>query len=42
MSTSELIIAQHLARGAIIYIRQSTPHQALSNQESLYPFRGVA
>ncbi|WP_264338504.1 recombinase family protein [Wolbachia endosymbiont (group A) of Cheilosia soror] len=35
MSTSELIIAQHLARGAIIYIRQSTPHQALSNQESL-------
>lgn len=35
MSTSELITAQHLAREAIIYIRQSTPHQALSNQESL-------
>lgn len=35
MNTSELITAQHLAREAIIYIRQSTPHQALSNQESL-------
>ncbi len=35
MSTSELITVQHLAREAIIYIRQSTPHQILSNQESL-------
>jgi DNA invertase Pin-like site-specific DNA recombinase len=35
MNTSELITAQHLAREAIIYIRQSTPHQALNNQESL-------
>lgn len=35
MSTSELITVQHLAREAIIYIRQSTPHQVLSNQESL-------
>ncbi|XGA08524.1 MAG: recombinase family protein [Wolbachia endosymbiont of Xenopsylla cheopis] len=35
MNTSELITAQHLAREAIIYIRQSTPHQVLSNQESL-------
>ncbi|MBA8769672.1 recombinase family protein [Wolbachia pipientis] len=35
MNTSELITAQHFTREAIIYIRQSTPHQALSNQESL-------
>lgn len=35
MNISELITAQHLAREAIIYIRQSTPHQMLSNQESL-------
>jgi hypothetical protein len=25
----------HLSRKAIIYIRQSTPHQVLTNQESL-------
>ena len=31
----ELVSSQHLARQAVIYIRQSTPHQALSNQESL-------
>ena len=35
MTTSELVTPQHLARKAIIYIRQSTPHQVLSNQESL-------
>ena len=35
MSTSELVTAAHLGRKAIIYIRQSTPHQVLSNQESL-------
>jgi DNA invertase Pin-like site-specific DNA recombinase len=35
MSTSELITSQHLARKAIIYVRQSTPHQAISHQESL-------
>jgi DNA invertase Pin-like site-specific DNA recombinase len=35
MSTSELISANHLARKAIIYIRQSSPHQVLTNQESL-------
>jgi DNA invertase Pin-like site-specific DNA recombinase len=29
------VTAQHLQRKAIIYIRQSTPHQVLSNQESL-------
>ncbi len=35
MNTSELITAQHLALKAIIYIRQSTLHQTLNNQESL-------
>jgi len=35
MTTSELITPQHLARKAIIYIRQSSPQQAISNQESL-------
>lgn len=35
MTTSELITPLHLARQAIIYVRQSTPHQALSHQESL-------
>lgn len=35
MATSELISPTHLARKAISYVRQSTPHQALSNQESL-------
>jgi DNA invertase Pin-like site-specific DNA recombinase len=35
MNTSELVTPQHLARKAIIYIRQSSPHQMLSNQESL-------
>lgn len=36
MITSELITAQHLSRKAMIYIRQSSPHQAISNQESLH------
>ena len=35
MTTSELITPQHLARQAIIYVRQSTPHQTISHQESL-------
>jgi DNA invertase Pin-like site-specific DNA recombinase len=35
MITSELITPTHLARKALIYIRQSTPHQVLTNQESL-------
>ncbi len=35
MPTSELITPQHLTRKAIIYIRQSSPHQVLTNQESL-------
>ena len=32
---SELVSDRHLARRAIIYIRQSSPHQVLTNQESL-------
>ena len=32
---TELIDGRHLARRAVIYIRQSTPHQVLTNQESL-------
>jgi DNA invertase Pin-like site-specific DNA recombinase len=32
---SELITTQHLTNKAIIYVRQSTPHQTLTNQESL-------
>jgi DNA invertase Pin-like site-specific DNA recombinase len=35
MSTSELITPHHLTRKAIISIRQSSPHQVLTNQESL-------
>lgn len=35
MNRSELVTPQHLARKAIIYVRQSSPHQMLSNQESL-------
>src|SRR6185503_2201619 len=35
MNTSELVTTIHLSRKAMIYIRQSTPHQVLTNQESL-------
>ena len=35
MTSSDLISARHLARRAIIYIRQSSPHQVLTHQESL-------
>src|SRR5216117_3475560 len=35
MHNSDLITPQHLARKAIIYIRQSTPHQVVNHQESL-------
>src|SRR5437870_3323098 len=35
MSRSELVSQAHLQRKALIYIRQSTPHKVLSNQESL-------
>jgi DNA invertase Pin-like site-specific DNA recombinase len=35
VTTSELVTSNHLTRKAIIYVRQSTPNQVLSNQESL-------
>jgi len=35
MTTSELVTQKHTSRKAIIYIRQSSPHQLISNQESL-------
>jgi len=34
MSTSDLIQPRHLARRAVIYVRQSTPNQVLNNHES--------
>ena len=38
MTTSELITPHHLTRKAIIYIRQSSPHQVLTNQERVLDF----
>jgi DNA invertase Pin-like site-specific DNA recombinase len=35
VSTAELVTPRHLRGKALIYIRQSTPQQVLSNQESL-------
>ena len=32
---SELVTTRHLSRKAVVYVRQSHPHQVLSNQESL-------
>lgn len=32
---SELVKPMHLDRKAVVYVRQSTPHQVMSNQESL-------
>jgi len=32
---ADLVTIQHLNRHAIVYVRQSTPHQVVSNQESL-------
>ena len=32
---AELVTARHLGRKAVIYIRQSSPHQVLGNQEGL-------
>ncbi|GAB6910147.1 Site-specific recombinase, DNA invertase Pin [Desulfosarcina cetonica] len=34
MLRSDLVTPAHLSRSAVIYIRQSTPHQVISNQES--------
>src|SRR5262245_56497970 len=35
MSLSETVHSDHLGRLAVVYVRQSTPHQTLANQESL-------
>ena len=35
MSTSDAVRPVHLSRLAVVYVRQSSPHQALANQESL-------
>ncbi len=35
MTTPECIQANHLARVAVIYVRQSSPHQVVNHQESL-------
>ncbi|CAN5590131.1 recombinase family protein [soil metagenome] len=35
MLTSELVTPAHVARKALIYVRQSSPHQPINNQESL-------
>jgi DNA invertase Pin-like site-specific DNA recombinase len=35
MNTSDLIQLRHLQRRAVIYVRQSSPHQVVTNQESL-------
>ena len=34
MNISDLIQSHHLTRRAVIYVRQSSPHQVLNNQES--------
>ena len=31
----DLVTAGHLGRKAVVYIRQSSPHQVLTNRESL-------
>jgi DNA invertase Pin-like site-specific DNA recombinase len=31
----DLVTASHLGRKAVVYIRQSSPHQVLTNRESL-------
>src|SRR5829696_1497538 len=35
MSTSDTIQTTHLRRLAVVYVRQSSPHQALVNQEQV-------
>ena len=35
MSTSESVQPTHLDRLAVVYVRQSSPHQVLANKESL-------
>lgn len=35
MNKSEVVQPSHVQRQAVVYVRQSTPHQALAHQESL-------
>lgn len=42
MNTSELVHPDHVQRQAVVYVRQSSPHQALTNQESLQMQYGLA
>jgi hypothetical protein len=35
MPNSDLITPPHLARKTVMYLRQATPHQVVSHQESL-------
>jgi DNA invertase Pin-like site-specific DNA recombinase len=35
MSISQIVHSDHFRRLAVVYVRQSTPHQVLANQESL-------
>lgn len=35
MNTPDAVRPLHLSRLAIVYVRQSSPHQTLANQESL-------
>ena len=35
MNTSDVVQPSHVQRQAVVYVRQSTPHQALAHQESL-------
>ena len=35
MSISQTVHSDHFRRLAVVYVRQSTPHQVLANQESL-------
>jgi DNA invertase Pin-like site-specific DNA recombinase len=35
MNTTEVVQPNHIERQAVVYVRQSTPHQALAHQESL-------
>ena len=41
MNTSELVQPTHVQRQAVVYVRQSTPHQALNHQESLHMQYGL-
>jgi hypothetical protein len=42
MNTTEVVQPRHVERQAVVYVRQSTPHQALAHQESLQMQYGCA